>query len=159
MSKKLADVYSIYKGSNGNATCSLFDELRQHGSIGVLAVELFRAQKASERAKVYRGGVRGKGSYRGMAYDRKQWAMDNLCQALAQSKGLFGWGWGIDEKQEVHKHVLYVDLPTGQVSFHTGQRGEGPDYGKHWDGIPGQSPDRICRWIARVLTAQTEAAA
>jgi hypothetical protein len=155
----LADVYRIYQGSDGDATRRRYDELRQQGPAGALAVELFRAQKASERAKVYRGSVRGQGSYRGMAYDRKQWALDNLCQALTESNGLYQWGWGIDEKQEAHKHVLYVDLPTGQVSFHTGQRGEGPDYGKPWDGMPGQRPDRICRFVARILTIEAAAAA
>src|SRR5579871_3084039 len=150
----LADVYRIYQGSDGDATKALFAELRQYGMIGALAVELFRAQKASERAKVYRGGIRGRGSYKGMAYDRKQWAMDNLCKALAQSCGLYEWGWGVDDKQPVHRHVLYVDLPTGQVSFHNGYRGEGPDYGKPWDGMPGQSADRVCGWIARILAPQ-----
>jgi hypothetical protein len=154
----LADVYRIYRGSDGEATKALYAELQQHGVIGALAVELFRAQKASERAKVYRGGVRGRGSYRGMAYDRKQWAMDNLCKALAQSCSLLQWGWGLDEKQEFHRHVLYVDLPTGQVSFHTSQRGVGPDYGKPWDGAPCQSPERIIHWVAEVLAPQEAAA-
>lgn len=148
------DVYRIYQGSDGDATKRLYEELRKHGMIGALAVELFRAQKASERAKVYRGGIRGKGSFRGMAYDRKQWAMDNLCRQLVQSCGLYEWGWGVDEKQEYHRHVLYVDLPTGQVSFHTDARGAGPDYGKPWDGVLGQSADRICRWVGRVLDGQ-----
>jgi hypothetical protein len=153
----LAEVYAVYKGSDGEATKALYAVLRERGVTGALAVELFRAQKASERAKLYRGGVRGQGSYRGMAYDRKQWAMDNLCKALLQSCSLLQWGWGVDDKQAVHRHVLYVDLPTGQVSFHTGARGEGADYGKPWDGMPGQSADRICRWVARIL-APAEAA-
>jgi len=151
----LADVIRVYQGSDGEATKRLYGELeQQHGRSGALAVNLLRAQKASERAKVYRGGIRGRGSFKGMAYDKKQWAMDNLCKALAQSD--FTWGWGIDEKQEFHKHVLYVDLPTGQVSFHTGQRGEGPDYGKPWDGVRDQSPDRICRWVAGILVKGCE---
>lgn len=127
---------------------------------GHVAVNLFRACKASERAKVYRGGQRGNGSYRGMAYDRKQWAMDNLCRALGEHAGILGisWGWGTDDKQPMHRDVLYVDLPTGQVSFHTAGRGKGPDYLHQWDGVPGQGPDRVCRWVARVLAQEPLAA-
>ena len=42
----------------------------------LLAVNLLRAQKCSERAKQYRGG-NGNGSYRDQAYRRKQWSMDS----------------------------------------------------------------------------------
>jgi hypothetical protein len=145
----LAEVLSVYRGSDGDKTRALYGRLETLGPDGALAVNLFRAQKASERAKVYRGGVAGRGSYSGMAYDRKQWATDNLCAALAGA-GL-GWGWGVDSKQPVHRHVLYVDLPTGQISFHAAARGIGPDYPGEWDGVPGQSADRILRWCARLL--------
>ena len=146
----LASVISVYRGSDGDATKALYARLEALGPLGFIAVNLFRAQKASERAKVYRGG-----GYRGMAYDRKQWALDNLCRALTEHAADQGiaWGWGEDPAQPVHKHVLYVDLPTGQVSFHAPSRGEGPDYPRAWDGVPGQSPDRIIRFVARLLDA------
>jgi hypothetical protein len=48
------------------------------------------------------------------------------------------------------KHV-YIDLPTGQVSFHNGARYDGPDYPGEWDGAAGQGADRICRWIGQLL--------
>lgn len=150
----ITDVIRAYQGSDGEVTKRLYSRLEQLGTIGVLAVNLFRAQKASERAKVYRSG-----GYRGMAYDRKQWAMNNLCKAVAEcGEAIASWGWGVDERQPYHCHVLYIDLPTGQVSFHTETRGEGPDYSKGWDGIPGQSADRILRWIGRLLDGhpQTE---
>lgn len=143
-------VLTAYKGSDGEATMALFRELEKFGSDGRLSIELYRAQKASERAKVYRGGVRGRGSFKGMAYDKKQWAMDQLCSVL-DAQNVFTWGWGVDKKQEYHRHVLYIDLPTGQVSFHTDSRGKGPDYGKPWDGVAGVSPARICQFIAGVL--------
>jgi len=120
----------------------------------VLAVNLFRAQKNSERAKVYRGR-----RHRSAAYDTKQWAMMNLCNALlheAAAAGI-GWGWGVDDKQPVHRHVLYIDLPTGQVSFHTGTRGEGPDYAGTWDGVADQAAPRILHWVAALLEGTTAA--
>lgn len=147
---ELAEVLAIYEGSDGEATRALYGALAELGAAGAIATNLFRAQKASARAKVYRGGERGRGSYRSMAYDRKGWAIDNLCKALAEHAGALSirWGWGIDGKQAVHAHVLYVDLPTGQVSFHAGWRGSGPDYPAEWDGLKGASPGRICRWVA-----------
>jgi hypothetical protein len=50
-----------------------------------------------------------------------------------------------------HHHILYVDLPTGQVSFHTGTRGEGPDYAGEWDGAKGTAAERVCRFVAGVF--------
>ena len=143
------------------ATCQLGAQLRPNfsssklisGSVGEIAVNLFRSHKNSARAKVYRGGIRGKGSYKGMAYDRKQWALDNLVKILvdhALAAGLT-WGWAIDEAQEYHRWVLYVDLPTGQVSFHTALRGVGPAYTGKWDGVREAGAGRICRWIAGLL--------
>lgn len=148
----IADVIRIYQGSNGDATRALYAELEAIGAVGVIAVNLFRACKTSERAKQYRGG-----GYRGKAYDTKQWAMGNLCTALTANAGSLGivWGWGIDEKQDFHRHVLYIELPTGQVSFHTATRGVGPDCPRAWDGMKGQSADRICRFAARILRPET----
>lgn len=148
-------VLRVYNGSNGEATKALYADLDALGAAGRVAVNLLRACKASERAKTYRGGVRGRGSYRGMAYQKKEWSLNNLCKELTDSAAACGlcWGWGVDDKQAVHRHVLYVDLPTGQASFHTGGRGEGPAYGGEWDGVPGQSAGRICAWAGRLLTA------
>jgi hypothetical protein len=141
-------VLSVYQGSDGDATKALYAELEQLGPLGMIALNLFRAQKNSERAKAYHG--RG---YKGAAYDRKQWAMDNLASILTDHAipCAIQWGWGIDPEQLKHNTVLYIDLPTGQVSFHTEARGAGPDYPGEWDGVKGQSPDRIIRWCARLL--------
>ncbi len=140
----IASIYRVYQGSDGEATKALYERLER------LAVNLFRACKSSARAKVYRGG-----RYRGAAYDRKQWAMDNLAAMLGKTARPLGivWGWGVDDKQPYHRHVLYVDIPTGQVSFHCAVRDDGPDYPGQWDGQRGQAADRICRWIARLLAA------
>jgi len=149
----IGEVLAAYEGSDGDATRALFARLEAIGPAGVVALNLFRASKNSARAKVYRGGMRGRGSFKGMAYDRKAWAVDNLAKVLGtHGEGLgLRWGWGVDDKQPVHRDVLYVDLPTGQVSFHTAPRGAGPDYPGGWDGVPGMSAQRVCSWCARVL--------
>lgn len=147
----LASVLRVYTGSDGEATKSLYAQLEALGPLGVIAMNVFRATKCSERAKAYRGG-----GHRSAAYERKQWSMDNLCEALTASAEGAGitWGWGVDEEQPFHRHVLYVDLPTGQVSFHTHERGSGPEYLGKWDGMRGHAADRICRWVGRLLAAE-----
>lgn len=152
MSARLAEVLGIYQGSNGDATMELYARLAALGPIGKIAVNLFRAQKASERAKVYRRG------YARVAYDKKQWAIDNLCRALDAHAVALGieWGWGEDAKQPIHRFVLYVELPTGQVSFHTSARSAGPDHMHGWDERPGMGPERICRWAASLLDDATD---
>jgi hypothetical protein len=151
----LSDVLSVYMGSDGTATTALYASLQQLGPAGEIALNLFRAQKNSERAKVYRGG-----GYRGKAYDRKEWALSNLTEILGKHGEACGirFGWGEDLAQTYHRHVLYVDLPAGQVSFHSASRGAGPDYAGKWDGDRGVSPSRICSWCAKLLE-QTEAKA
>lgn len=144
----LEEVIRTYRGSDGERTKALYARLESLGPAGTIAVNLFRAQKNSERAKKYRGR-----RSRFAAYDTKNWALDNLRAALLAHADMLGiaWGWGEDAEQPLHKHVLYVDLPTGQVSFHAAERGGGPDYPKAWDGVRGVSADRIIRWCARVL--------
>jgi len=143
--RDLANILAVFAGSNAAATIALYDELKACGPEGLVAMELFRIQKASSRAKVYRGG-----GVRGRAYDKKQWAMDNLCGHLA-ALGTLRWGWKTDPAQAYHNWVLYVDLPNGQVSFHTADRGAGPDYPDDWDGARNVSPQRICRFVADVF--------
>jgi hypothetical protein len=147
------DASSIYHGSDGAATTRLYAVLEAIGPAGVVAMNLFRAQKASSRAKCYRGGMKGKGSYRSMAYDRKQWSLSNLADTLKEHAESIGvtWGWGEDPSTANYPFVLYVDLPTGQVSFHSPERGEGPDYVWDWDGVKGASEDRVVDWTQQVL--------
>ena len=138
------EALTIYCGSDGGATMGLYAELDKLGPAGVVAINLFRAHKASARAKVYRR------RFKGPAYDKKQWSMNNLCEVLGEHAVELGieWGWQEDPEQTYHRWVLYVDLPTGQVSFHTDHRGDGPDYDKPWDQQPKTGADRICRYIA-----------
>lgn len=144
----LAEVERIFKGSDAKETIGLYQAIEATGPLGAIAVNLLRAAKKSERAKKYRG------KYKGASYDGKQWAMGRLCDLLPESH--FVWGWAIDEKMrsgsgDPHYHVLYIDLPSGQVSFHTGARGQGPDYPLAWDGVRGAGAGRICRWAAYLL--------
>ena len=145
----------VWTQSNGEVTREFYRELEARGTVGIVAVNLFRANKCSARAKQYRGGIRGKGSFKSMAYDRKQWSIDNLCKALAEhAEGLgIRWGWKRDPAQEVHCWVIYVDLPDGQVSFHSGQRGQGPDYAGDWDGQQ-LSMERICAFCDSVFARE-----
>lgn len=153
----LLEVTRVYDGSDGEATKALYMRLESVGPAGCIAAHLMRAQKNSARAKVYRGGD-GRSSYRSLAYERKQWAMGQLAKTLTSYADGCGirWGWGLDPEQPVHRDVLFVDLPTGQVSFHTGKREVGPDYPGKWDGRRGVSPQRVCSYAAQVLASQAE---
>lgn len=146
-----------YFGSNGEATRALYDHLKALGPAGELAVDLMRACKNSERAKVYRGR-----SNKGAAYDTKQWAMANICRTLRDHPLGIAWGWKVDPQMiargDPHAHVLYVDLPTGQVSFHTDQRCDGPDYPGEWDGVRNAAADRVLQFIATLLADEARAA-
>jgi hypothetical protein len=151
-SEALKRVHAVFDGSDGDATRALYKELAERGPLGLIALNLFRANKNSARAKVYKGG-NDKGSYRDQAYDRKQYSMTQLCAILQQYPvpEVPKWGWAKDEDQQKHSWVLYVHIPTGQISFHTEHRGDGPDYQGDWDGIRGASVERVCKWAAQLL--------
>ena len=144
---------SVFFGSNGGATRSFCSELEKKGPLGQIAAQLFRAQKASSRAKVYRGGIRHfdgrRESYSSLAYSRKGSVLRVLAELLqADSCGL-KWGWGVDPKQPGVSHVLYIETPQGQASFHSKERFVGPDYDGEWDGQR-KSQERILRFCDSV---------
>lgn len=143
----------VYQGSDGELTKAYYRKLVECGPSGVVAMNLFRAQKCSTRAKRYRGGVKGRGSYRDMAYEKKQWSMSLLVEALMATPGVDGirFGWKRDEAAQYGPEwVLYVDLPQGQVSFHSPARGDGPDYPGDWDRQH-QSAERILAFCDSVF--------
>jgi hypothetical protein len=153
LTPELARVVRCYNGSDADATRALYGDLEQRGHPGRIAMNLMRAMKNSARAKLYRGGD-SKGSYRASAYSTKNWSIAQLCKVLAYSADDLGivWGWQADPEQEYHSMVLYVEIPGfGQASFHTKDRGEGPDYPNRWDGVRGQTAERILRFAAAVL--------
>jgi hypothetical protein len=154
---KLMNIRAIFHGSDGAATKALYAELEKRGPLGRIAVSLLRAEKASERAKVYRGGVRGLGSYRSLAYSKKDFSIQQLCLLLHTHAPALGieWGWKADPKMEAsgdpHDQVLYCDLPQGQVSFHSSQRYVGSEYAGQWDGKH-MSQARILSFAEHVMT-------
>ncbi len=142
----------VFAGSDGVVTREYYSRLQLRGPMGDIAMNLFRAQKCSTRAKKYRGGIRGKGSYSSLAYGRKAWSLEQLCQILRHHGENFKviYGWKLDTSTN-HRAtwVLYVDLPQGQVSFHSTERYSGPDYSGDWDGKR-MSETRIltfCDWV------------
>lgn len=150
----------VFDDSDPRATQVLHDRLESCGFQGRLASELFRALKASKRAKDYRGGIDAGGSkisYRGLSYERKDEALIGLCVLLADNDTGFVWGWGEDPEEPRHKHVLYVDLPTGQISFHSESRKKGPDYPGEWDGAR-RSTERILAFCEQVLAQEGQEA-
>jgi hypothetical protein len=133
----------VYNGSNGELTKAYYAELKKRGPVGEVAVALFRASKCSGRAKLYRGR-----RYKDAAYDTKQWSMGELCRLLKSHSLELGirYGWKEDPNEPYASWVLYVDLEQGQVSFHTPQRLDGPDYPGEWDGIINICHERIIRF-------------
>jgi hypothetical protein len=94
-----------------------------------------------------------------MAYGKKQWSMDKLCSVLFDHSKALGinWGWKRDDNAGgFHDWVLYVDLPTGQVSYHTSARGMGPDYSGEWDGVRGESNERLIKWVDTIVSPRCE---
>ncbi|MCK1402052.1 hypothetical protein IVB45_17385 [Bradyrhizobium sp. 4] len=148
---QLAEILTVYRASDDEATRQLYAKLNAQGHAGDIAVNLLRACKCSERAKLYRRGP----GHRSAAYDRKDWSIRNLVGVLARHDFGWRWGWAIDAdlrgRGDPHHHIVYLELPTGQVSFHVGERYEGPDYAGAWDGVKEVAADRICRFAAQVF--------
>jgi hypothetical protein len=143
---------AVYDGSDAALTRAFLKELAGRGPEGEIAALLFRAQKASRRAKLY-----GRTSYRELSYGRKGESLKSLTEALVERGAAlqitFGWG---RDGGSFNPWVLYVELPAGdggealQVSFHSPERYAGPDYPTGWDGRRA-SEERILEFCERVL--------
>jgi len=121
----------VFASSDGAFTRKYYAALTERGLMGVIALNLFRAQKCSTRAKKYR-----RDGSRSAAYDRKRYSMSQLCRILEEGlhQGLcIRYGWKQDPANTFVPWVLYIDLPQGQVSFHSPDRLAGPDYAGEWD--------------------------
>jgi hypothetical protein len=146
--------YDVFYGSDRAVTRRWLSALATRGPRGIIAAYLFRAQKASTLAKKYRGGVRGVASYRSLAYNRKNDALVELVSTLrtfGDREGI-AWGWQSDPNQPIAPYILYIDLPTGQCSFHSEQRLTGPDYPGDWDGLH-RSAEHILDWCEQLVAA------
>lgn len=144
--------WSSWKTSNASITKQFYRDLDARGPVGMLARSLFAANKASFRAKRYRGGI-GTKSFRNLAFERKRSALYELSQILTQfAKDLsIEWGWGVDTSAaHENKWVLFVYLPAGQVSFHSPVRHPGPVFLGQWDGKH-VSTERILGFTEQVL--------
>ena len=128
----------VFNQNDGDVTKAYYARLNSMGPMGQLAVALFRAQKRSTAAKRYRGR-----QYKNAAYDVKNWSLSEICRIAQSFDHGFRWGWKRDAKTINFEWVLYVELPTGQCSFHSADKLEGPDFPGDWDGI-GKSEERIC---------------
>ena len=142
----VATAKEVYDASDGCLTVSFYRRLCATGPIGVIAMNLMRAQKTSTRAKVYRGK-----RFRNASYDTKNYSLDQLCAALEKDACGLIWGWGSDSNTLGFPWVLYITLPTGQVSFHAPNRGAGPTYSASWDGVKGASEERILTFCDQVI--------
>lgn len=142
----------VYNGSSGEITSEYYRQLRIIGPLGIVAMNLFRAQKCSARAKAYR-----KGRWIRDAYERKQYSIEQLCLTLEEHGSQLGitYGWkedpnvlfGGEYEESKSSWVLYIDLPIGQVSFHSPTRSKvGPLYPGEWDGIKGASIMRVLQF-------------
>ena len=115
MDKTQKSVHEIYYGSDGGATRRLMTRLEKTGQRGRIAAQLFRAQKASSRAKVYRGGIRdewgGVIRYKDLAYEKKEKELIGLTRGVlkADSQGL-RWGWKPDPPHGVTPNSSYTPI-------------------------------------------------
>lgn len=137
-----------FQTTDGDEVIDYCTALCERGLIGGLAVCLFRTQNNSSRAK------RNHRS-RSSRYENKNGQILTLCRFLERfAEGLaVDWGWREDDQQAYHRQVLYVDTPEGQVSFHTADRLQGPDYEKPWcQKRP--SEDRLLGLFAEILRSE-----
>lgn len=143
--RKALEVYTQY---DGEVTKAYYAELAAIGPLGEIAVALFRAQKRSSRAKTYR-----RSQHRRNSYDVKSWSLSEVCRLIEQYKESgITYGWKQDHATVFGNEpswVLYVDLPEGQVSFYSPDRGKGPEYEREWDGQK-KSADRIIQFCDSV---------
>ena len=123
----------VFDQNDGEVTKRYYAKLNACGVMGQIAVALFRAQKRSTAAKKYRGR-----RFKSAAYDVKSWSLSELVKILSGNPDAgINFGWKPDPSVpfgDEPSYVLYVDTPMGQVSFHSPNRGDGPDYAGEWDG-------------------------
>ena len=149
---KATETQRAYYGSDATVTRRLHRKLESLGHEGQIAAHLLRAQKASSRAKGY-GRSRHRGfrvTYSDLSYARKGDSITALCELLSKESCGLRWGWARDPANPKVEWLLYVDLPVGQVSFHSPARGTGPDYAAGWDGAQ-TSEERIIAYCDSLL--------
>lgn len=110
----------VYRTSNGQLTRRFLLRLNSFGPWGQIAAQLFKAQKASKRAKKYGpyAGINGS-SFRDLSYQRKGQALKDLCDLRAYADGsrsqvlnLFG--------EDLPEKPLKTDRPTRRQARRSG---------------------------------------
>lgn len=138
---------AAYEATDYSETRSYLRALANAGRLGRIAAALFAAMRASTDAKTERRLAKGDPlaeiTVSRAGYARKRLAMQKVCELLAHNAAGLAWGWGNDRRQADCPFVLFVDLPQGQVSFHTPEKLMGPEYAGRWD--------RACQNRERVL--------
>ena len=137
-----------FSSSDGSFVTSLTADLCRRGASGAVACTLFRAFNNSQRAKKVRR--RSYGKSRNERYSQKNESLTNLSSAIEAFRPDLVWGWKKDYSTPGFEWVIYVELPTGQVSFHSRNRGNGPDYAGDWDGERA-TRERIAEWCGQLL--------
>jgi hypothetical protein len=143
----------VFNQNDGEVTKAYYADMNQCGPEGQLCVALFRAQKRSAAAKRYRGH-----RFKQAAYSVKNYSLGEICRILTAYPELnLRWGWKVDGALEArgdpHHQVLYVEIPQGQVSFHSEDRLQGPDYSGEWDGKH-ESAERILAYCDSVAASE-----
>lgn len=131
---------------------------------GQLLFHLRAAERASSSAKsrpangVHLRTFRNRGRYgranyrrsraaRSKDYQEKSRSLEAACAIASEASIVYGWS----HVSGRVPWVVYFDLPTGQVSFHSDKRGPGPDYNKNWDGQRDEVHRRIEEAIQQLL--------
>ncbi|MEQ8667583.1 MAG: hypothetical protein RIC12_00335 [Pirellulales bacterium] len=146
---RICEARLVMDGSQSSKTRAFYRRLEKLGRRGRVAAQLFRSQKTSSRAKKYRGGL-ATISYSELSYRRKGDSLEKLCELLKEDSLDMDWGGAWDPDQDYAPYILYVDLPQGQISFHSISRFSGPDYSTPWDGKHA-SEDRIVEFAQTVV--------
>lgn len=140
----------VFKQRDGEATVTLCIELSKRGLLGAAAVCLYQAQYSSARAKTYRRRSKG------YSYERKNIALMRMPRWLERSS--IEYGWGFDATSKNYENVLYVELATGQCSFHSSERGDGPEFKGRWNPEV-DSMTSVFRFCDQVLSLEMESPA
>jgi hypothetical protein len=140
-------IAEIYHGSNAADTRKLLDRVRELGHAGRIAAVIFRLQKTAARWRSYKGSVT-RGDY---SVSRQTLAKEYITEAAAELARLLtvddygiAWGWHFDRhvKFQDPEHVLIVELPAGQVSWHVISRGVGPDFAGLPDAVDRETAEQ-----------------
>lgn len=123
----------VYNSSDAELTRSYYDLLEHYGIVGRFALNLFRALKCSDRAAKYTDL-----GHRTKTLGRKRYSIESLVAILNEHATALGitWGWRTEHHDpkyvsagaQAAPHALYMNLPTGQVRFHSPARMTGPEY-------------------------------